>query len=198
MNDFDRYSLDLYGFGKTPLGDVRTVDDYADGIARWADKTGIDRAVFVAHSFGGRVAISLAARYPGKVAGLVLISSAGVKPRRKPSYYLRVAQYRLRRLFGADTSSCGSADYRAAQGGLREVMCRAVRFFQEGQLCKISVPVLIIYGKSDKETPPSTARKIRRNVRDGALIAMRGGHFCYLENAQTVSEIIRAFAGGVK
>ena len=151
-------------------------------------------AVVVAHSFGGRVAISLAARHPETVKGLVLISSAGVRPRRSLRRFCKVAAFKLRRRLGLDVSRCGSADYRAAQGCLREVLKLAVRDHQEGQLRKICVPVLVIYGKDDRETPPYTAKKIARLVADGAAIGLSGGHFCYLEHASSIAAAIRALA----
>ena len=195
---YDRYSPDLFGFGLTPLKRVMTVDEYADGIAEWMERIIGEAAVVVAHSFGGRVAISLSARHSEMVKGLALISSAGVRLRRSATRTCKIAAYRLRRAFGLDTSRCGSADYRAAQGDLRGVLALAVRNFQEEQLKKICVPVLIISGKSDKDTPPYTAKKMSRLVRDGALIELDGGHFCYLDNASVVAAMIDALAGGAK
>ena len=172
-----------------------TVDEYADGIAEWMSDFAVGGAVIVAHSFGGRVAISLAARHPEAVKGLVLISSAGVRPRRSLRRFCKVAAaFKLRRRLGLDVSRCGSPDYRAAQGCLREVLKLAVRNHQEGQLRKIFVPVLVIYGKGDRETPPYTAKKIARLVADSAAIGLSGGHFCYLEHASSIAAAIRALA----
>ena len=194
LGEFDRYSPDLFGFGSTPLDRAMTVDEYADGIAEWMREFAVGGAVIVAHSFGGRVAISLAARHPGSVKGLVLISSAGVRPRRSLRRFCKVAAFKLRRRLGMDVSRYGSPDYRAAQGCLREVLKLAVRDHQEGQLRKICVPVLVIYGKDDRETPPYTAKKIARLVADGAAIGLSGGHFCYLEHAASIAAAIRALA----
>ena len=191
---FDRYSPDLFGFGSTPLDRAMTVDEYADGIAEWMSEFAVGGAVIVAHSFGGRVAISLAARHPEAVKGLVLISSAGVRPRRSLRRFCKVAAFKLRRRLGLDVSRFGSDDYRAAQGCLREVLKLAVNNHQEKQLRKIRVPVLVIYGKDDRETPPYTAKKIARLVADGAAIGLSGGHFCYLEHAASIAAAIRALA----
>ena len=58
------------------------VKDYADGVLELMDKLNIEKATLVGHSFGGRVAIYIAAKYPEKVEKLVLVDSAGIKPRR--------------------------------------------------------------------------------------------------------------------
>ena len=197
LDSFDRYSLDLYGFGSTPIERVMTVDEYADGVAEWMREAAVQGAVVVAHSFGGRVAISLAARHPQCVKGLVLISSAGIRPRRGIRRFCKIAAFKLRRRLGLDVTGYGSADYRAAQGCLREVLKLAVNNHQEKQLRKISVPVLAIYGKDDRETPPRTAKKIARLVKDGASVGLSGGHFCYLDHAVTIAAAIRALAEGV-
>lgn len=51
-------------------------DGQADAIARLMDKLGLERAIISGHSFGGSIAMSLALRHPGKVAGLMLIAPA--------------------------------------------------------------------------------------------------------------------------
>ena len=197
LSEFDRYSPDLYGFGRSPLERVMTVDEYADSVAEFLRTTVKRRALVVAHSFGGRVAVSLAARYPSLIAGTVLVSSAGMKPRRRASYYFKVARYKILKAFGRAPANAGSADYRGSSGYLRGVMSLAVRFYQEGQCKKISVPVLVIYGKQDRETPPYTAKRLHRLIKGSGLIALDGDHFCYLRNAALFAEITRAFARGI-
>lgn len=48
----------------------------ADSIAALMETRGIDRAVLVAHSFGGAIATAFAVRHPEKTAGLVLLAPA--------------------------------------------------------------------------------------------------------------------------
>lgn len=72
-------ALDLPGFGDSPLGAVfapwEDVLETLDGLE-------IERAVLVGNSFGGACALSAALTEPGRVAGLVLISSPspGMQP----------------------------------------------------------------------------------------------------------------------
>ncbi len=63
---------DLPGFGASPVpGEVIGADAYADIVAEILGS--FDRPpVLVGHSFGGRVAVCLAARYPEMVGPLVL------------------------------------------------------------------------------------------------------------------------------
>lgn len=48
-------------------------EDYADDLAAVCDALGLDRAVPIGHSLGGRVALTFAARFPERVARLALI-----------------------------------------------------------------------------------------------------------------------------
>lgn len=73
--------VDFYGFGKTPHPDYPlTVKDYADGVLELMDKLNIEKATLVGHSFGGRIAIYIAAKYPEKVEKLVLVTARVLSP----------------------------------------------------------------------------------------------------------------------
>ena len=81
--------VDFYGFGKTPHPDYPlTVSDYAKGVIDVMKKEGIKSAVIVGHSFGGRVAIEIAAKHPELVEKLVLVDS-GIK-QEEVKYYLKL------------------------------------------------------------------------------------------------------------
>jgi pimeloyl-ACP methyl ester carboxylesterase len=71
-------ALDLRGHGDSdwhPDG-AYDYDDYVADVEQVLDHLGIQRAVFVAHSLGGRVAMLFAGRHPEQVAGLVIVDSA--------------------------------------------------------------------------------------------------------------------------
>ncbi|WP_326596114.1 alpha/beta fold hydrolase [Streptomyces sp. NBC_01803] len=76
---------DFRGFGDTPAADgpYRDADDVADLL----DALGIGRTAVVGSSFGGRVALELAARRPGRVTALALLSAGA--PGHEPSATLR-------------------------------------------------------------------------------------------------------------
>lgn len=79
---------DLLGHGETPYqtGDPLSLDEYVDQVSAlvdWAEKQGLPGTMggirLVGYSLGGRVAASYAARFPEKIASLVL-ESAGLGP----------------------------------------------------------------------------------------------------------------------
>ncbi|MFE0421101.1 alpha/beta fold hydrolase [Streptomyces sp. NPDC058953] len=62
---------DFRGFGDTPCGQGPYND--ADDVLAVMDAVGMDRAVLIGASYGGRTALEIAARFPGRVAGLALL-----------------------------------------------------------------------------------------------------------------------------
>ena len=69
-------TLDLPGFGKSPLPSGEfSIDSIGLMIIEWLKNIGISKAIFVGHSLGGYVALSIANQNPGIVAGLSLFHS---------------------------------------------------------------------------------------------------------------------------
>ncbi len=70
-------SLDLRGHGDSdkPQG-AYPIAAYADDIAFLIDKLGLGRVIAVGHSMGGITVLQLAAAYPEKVAGIVMVDPA--------------------------------------------------------------------------------------------------------------------------
>jgi pimeloyl-ACP methyl ester carboxylesterase len=70
-------ALDMPNFGRSkPLPGEPDIDRYAEAVAAFIRARSLDRPVVVGHSFGGAVAISIAARNPALLRGLVLVDSA--------------------------------------------------------------------------------------------------------------------------
>lgn len=76
---------DFRGFGQTPVADHPYSD--ADDVAELLRHLGIERAALVGSSYGGQVAMELAARHPDMITALALLCSAA--PGHVPSDALR-------------------------------------------------------------------------------------------------------------
>lgn len=80
--DREVWALDLPGFGASiDLEPVGGPDAMADVVADALGALGVDRAAVLGVSMGGDVALGLALRHPGRVAGLGLIGSGGLAQR---------------------------------------------------------------------------------------------------------------------
>lgn len=177
--------IDFPGFGASPLppGAWDTAD-YADAVAEWLAGLAPARRIWIAHSFGCRVGLQLAARHPERLAGLFLIAAAGLPPRRSPWARLRVAArrwtFRLARQFTREGPArdrlrdrFGSADYRAA-GELRPILVKAVTEDLSAAARAVRCPSVLVVGDRDRETPPELATRLHRMMPQSRLVVLRG------------------------
>ena len=188
--------VDFAGFGdsdeaKTPLD----VPRYAADVIAIFDALNISSATLVCHSFGGRVGMELAANFSDRVQKLVLVDSAGLKPRRGLKYHVRVGAHKLLKRLGFKGLK-GSKDYRSLSPVMKETFKNTVNYDQFYLLCNISCPTAIFWGKRDRETPTYMARKLRRNIADSALFMLDGGHFCYAQDSAKFVAVLKAFLKG--
>jgi pimeloyl-ACP methyl ester carboxylesterase len=175
--DFDRVlrgrnavAFDLPGFGATPAPDhAMGSQAYADILLEALDEIGPGPFRIVGHSFGGRVAVHLAASHPGRVVGMVLTGAPLLRLRpvtRPPLGYRLIRLGHRIGVVGDDRMeavrrSRGSPDYRAATGVMREVFVRVVNESYEDQLAAIVCPVELVWGENDSEVPVTVAERAR-------------------------------------
>ena len=157
---------DLPGFGASPTPPTAWGSrDYAELLAPLLAGGGW---TVLGHSFGGRVAVQLAAGWPDLVSGVVL---TGVPLLRRTTTGspaprgFRLAK-RLHRLglvsdarMEAERRRHGSADYRAAEGVLRDCLVRLVNEDYRDLLPGIPAPVQMVWGAGDTAAPLTMAQE---------------------------------------
>lgn len=199
-------AVDLPGFGDSPLGGGGwTTARYADLVANWLDRRGPGRPSLLGHSYGGAVAMRLAAGDRGD--RLLLCAASGIRPEAASSLGGRVRLFRLLRgLAGwlpeplASSSKerlaqrFGSADYRAAAPELRPTLVAAVREDLSEVARTISVPTLVVWGSADPELPPEPhAERLRSLIPGAELVVLEGsGHFPFLDQPQRFARVFDA------
>ncbi|MDE6605035.1 MAG: alpha/beta hydrolase [Clostridia bacterium] len=188
--------VDFYGFGDSPLPGVLTLEDYANGIEELIRHYSMKEVILVGHSFGGRVAMLLASRN-NNIKSIVLVDSAGLKPRFSLKKFCKKVTYRLKRALKLNVSKCGSADYRKLSGDMRETFKNIVNFHLDFCLKDIKCSTLIIWGKRDKDTPPYMARRLRRRIYNSGLIFLKGGHYSYLDCYGQFLAILSSYFGDI-
>lgn len=186
----------MYGFGNTPADRDYTLQDYCDGAIEIIDALGMDDVTVIGHSFGGRVAIRLAATCD-KVKSAVLVDSAGMKPRFTLKKIIRKVKFKLRKALHMDTQSCGSIDYRALKSNMRKTFINVIHTYQEEELRHINAPTLIVWGKRDKDTPMYMAKRLSRGISGSKLVVIDGGHYAYIDSHKAFISQLRAFLNGV-
>lgn len=201
------YSLDLPGHGKSQEPpEVWGVDQYTQLVEKFIDRLGIKDPALIGHSFGGRIELLLASRRP--IRKMVIVDGAGIKPRRKPKYYLKVYSFKAAKkilpiLFGKKKGgelidrwrgSAGSADYRNSSPMMRAVMSRCVNEDLKHVMPSINASTLLIWGENDTATPLSDAKYMEKHIPDAGLVAFPDcGHYSFLDNPVGFRAVIREF-----
>jgi pimeloyl-ACP methyl ester carboxylesterase len=188
------FAIDLPGHGMSDLPpNPWGVFEYSEFLRNVMDKFNLIKPHFIAHSFGGRVAIHLAANFPQRVNKLILVNSAGVKPPRSTRYYFKVSLAKVAKYFGKRFGRAGrvvrnrlylaiqSKDYSNA-GPLRDTFIKIVNEDLAPMLPRIESPTLLIWGENDKDTPLSSGRLMQKLIPRAELLVLKNaGHFSYID-----------------
>lgn len=187
------YSIDFPGFGySSEPPPYWGTQQYAKIIDDFISLLKIDSPIVIGHSFGGRVAIILASQK--LVSKLILVDSAGVKPKFSLKKKLKIWVYKIKKKLKLNTVGSGSSDYKNLSSNMKSVFVKVVNTHLNKYLKNIQVPTLLIWGKDDKETPLYMAKKINKLISGSGLVILNNcGHFCFADNYVAFCKIISAF-----
>lgn len=183
IEDMSSLFVDFPPFGESSK-DIKnwSVFTYANMVISLCQHLGIEKYNIIGHSFGGRIAIIMSVLCKAETNKLVLVDSAGVRPRRSLAYYLKVWIYKLRRKLGLDVSNFGSCDYRSLGKDMRKIFNSIVTTHLDDFLPFIKSKTLIVFGKDDKTTPIYMAKKLQRRIKNSKLVLLSdAGHFCFVD-----------------
>jgi len=197
------YALDLPGFGESDKPPATwSMHDYVNFVLAYLDYHGLDKVYLFGHSFGGRLGLVLGAEHPERIIKMALADSAGV--RGKPSI---IGQIRLKTFHAVQntlrkigmsgqadrlrewyTDKYGSADYKAAQGVMRETFVKVVNEDLLSYAARVKPSTLLFWGDQDADTPLWQGQLLEKTIPDAGLVVWEGaGHYSYLEQlADTV------------
>ena len=204
-------ALDLPGFGESgEPPEAWGVDDYADFVLAFLAELQVEEAILVGHSFGGRIAVKLAARQerPLRIPKMVLVDSAGIRPAFTLKKRLRSLIYKLGRgllsmpflrerrpdLLEGWRTRWGSADYRDATPRMRECLVKVVNEDLTPCLPQIPCPTLLVWGEHDTATPVADARIMEKLIPDAGLVVLKNaGHYSFLDQSYAFGRILDSF-----
>ncbi len=200
-------ALDLPGFGESdPPEQAWDVDSYARFMIYFLDELGVERAHLVGHSHGGRVSIALAADEPERVGRLLLVDSAGLRPKRGWRYRRRVAVAKLGRLVARIGGAPGrrlqermrarvaSRDYLEASEAMRGTFRAVIAADLSDRLPRIGAPTLLVWGDQDDDTPLWMGHRMEELIPDAGLVVLEGaGHYSYADAPGQFRAVARRF-----
>jgi pimeloyl-ACP methyl ester carboxylesterase len=202
------YALDLPGHGKSGGVGCQSVSDYARVVVDFLDAMHMNAAVFVGHSMGSAIALTLALDFPQRVLGLGLVGSGA---------RLRVLQQILDSttsdsLFPTAIKLINDAEFGpSVNPQLKELAARQMaeirpavmhgdflacnQFDVIQRLGEISVPTLILCGAEDRLTPMKYSEYLCDHIVGARLLPFPdAGHMVMLERPTEVAEALSAFA----
>lgn len=209
MAEFFEYTaesmlIDFPGFGQSspPPQDWGT-EEYMEQLYQTLLKNNFQPAYIVGHSFGCRIAIRLAAKYPQAVQGLILIAAAGLKKRRSLAFKLKagILKFIIKSAKMIDhffetnfktrlASRFGSSDYQKA-GVLRNTFVKVVNEDLAPLASQITAETLLIYGEKDEQTPVELGQRLQKLIPNSKLLIIPyQDHYRLLTSAK--SQVIKA------
>ena len=201
---------DMPGFGgSAEPSEPWDVGRYADFILKFLEPFAPGSVILLGHSFGGRVILKLTEReLPFKISKIILLDSAGIKPKKTLKQRLSLIFYKtgrkimslppLKALFPDAVEKMrkkrGSADYNAASPVMRQTLVKVVNEDLRHDLPKIKAPTLLIWGTADTATPLSDGELMERLIPDSGLVKVQGaGHYSFLEAPEYVARVVASF-----
>lgn len=188
--------------------EVWDVAAYAKFVSAFMKAHKIQNPIVFGHSHGGRVALYMAAQKDCKFRKLVLIDSAGVRPKRKANYYVKVYGFKAIKFLAKQPGfnwllsdfmeeyrqKYGSADYKSATPIMRQILSTVVNEDMTALMPSIKLPTLLVWGGKDTATPVSDGRLMEKLIPGSGLVVFdHAGHYAYLDNLTGFLAVVKNF-----
>jgi pimeloyl-ACP methyl ester carboxylesterase len=184
-------AVDRPGFGESGARDGSATDFemQARAIAPLLVERQGKWPIVVGHSLGGPIAARLAAMYPDRVGGLVIVAGSLDPEQEKPGIGQEIATTGFVRFFLPQTLDNSMGELSAAK---KQTQLLAP------ELKNVTCPVIVIHGTTDELVPYDNVAYIRKMlVNAGSLqvVTLEGqGHFIPWERPDTIRQAVKDLA----
>lgn len=200
--------FDMPGFGIAPSPDRPWGrDDYINWIFQKVNEKKWQRFNLLGHSFGGGIAVKMAANSSERIGKLILCAPAIIKRKSIKVYLFYWIASLGKKIFslpGLKNFSplaqkliytlAGTRDYYIADEVMKETMKKIREEDLEGLLEKIEIPTLILWGKKDDFLPLKDAYYIKEKIRGSEFkIISKARHSPHREASEELVESIIEF-----
>ncbi len=186
------FAPDFPGFSGNNIPDrPYTLADYTKFLHDYLHGKKIIHPVFVAHSFGGRVALKFQEMYPNETHALVLTGTPGFTPIPRKKLLLFITIAKIGGLFmsipilrsAKDKVRAwyyymvGARDFYRAEGVMRETFKNVVKEPLGRCMAKVAVPTMLVWGANDILVPSRVAKEMQKVIHGAQLIFIpNAGH----------------------
>jgi len=193
------------GFAGTPRPEgFASVEQIADAYAALLDRLELRGVLVIGFSIGGWIANALALRAGDRLRGLVLVNGAGIVVDGEPCadvfsltpQQLSALSYHDPARFGIDPAALTDAQKAgmaanmrtlAVYGRARDMGDPALR----ARLSSVRVPVLVVWGDSDRVVTPAYGRAVAASFPNARLeVIERCGHMPQIEQPARLLELV--------
>lgn len=188
--------IDLPGHGQSEEPkEIWYLNDFVDMVHELLKHLNVENPVLIGHSFGGKISLLYASKYPTRK----LVTLAGPFRVAKPSNSLKYKILKtaknlpgMGKVAEFAKKHMGSTDYRKASPIMREIMVKHINTDITEDVKKITCPTIIIWGDRDAAVPVEDAYVLEDLIKDSAAIIYEGcTHYAYLEQLGKTVSIIK-------
>jgi pimeloyl-ACP methyl ester carboxylesterase len=211
---------------RCPFDRSQAIDSYVSQIDGAIERTGAPRAILCGVSFGGLLALRVAATRPDRVSSLVVASAPGPGWHLRPKHemyarlpwlfgplFLAESPWRLRHEIRAALPDARSRwAFRlsvartlvSAPISMSRMAARArliAAFEIERDCARITAPALVVTGEPhlDRVVTVATTTEIARRIHGAtAIVLERSGHAGTITRPEAFAEIVRRFVAGAR
>jgi len=185
---FKVITFDLPGFGKSDLPpSAWNMGDYIQFILDFIKKIGINDFYLLGHSFGASLAIKLSVQSPEKIRKLILVDSAGRRPKKSFAKKALASASSIFKIFSALPGYntfrrffyrfiLRNTDYAKATGVMKEIFKKVIAEDLLYLWERINLKTLIIWGKKDEITPIKDAFLMKEKISNSELKILNCDH----------------------
>ncbi len=196
---------------------VHRIDNWWDLMiyhAELFDALGLDAPDIAGHSYGGMIAVEIAATLPDRVGKLVLIDPVGLWDDSRPvrNWMILPDGERKSALFAAPEGEASAAFFRVPNEPEARTETLSARIWALGctgkfvwpipdrgtrkHLHRVAAPTLIVWGQDDRIAVAAYADDFAKAIKGAKVARIEGaGHLPHLEKPDAVEQAIAGFLG---